>query len=81
MTSTLTLIPATELAQHDRRFPNDSDDCRKARLARLAEEIDLRRHIERVAELGATRWAWKPLTPDKTRAGRPTRRRCGRCWI
>lgn len=44
------LKPSTELAQHDRRFPNDSDDYRKARLALLAEEIDLRRHIERVAE-------------------------------
>jgi predicted dithiol-disulfide oxidoreductase (DUF899 family) len=44
-----TLKPARELAKHDRRFPNDSDDYRKARLALLAEEIELRRHIERVA--------------------------------
>lgn len=43
------LKPAVELAKHDRRFPNDSDDYRKARLALLAEEIELRRHIERVA--------------------------------
>ena len=49
MTNTETLKPAHELAQHDRRFPNDSDDYRKARLALLAEEIELRRHIERVA--------------------------------
>ena len=49
MTHTETLKPAHELAQHDRRFPNDSDDYRKARLALLTEEIELRRHIERVA--------------------------------
>ena len=49
MTHTETLKPAHELAQHDRRFPNDSDDYRKARFALLAEEIELRRHIERVA--------------------------------
>ena len=49
MTHTETLKPAHELAQHDRRFPNDSDDYRKARLALLAGEIELRRHTERVA--------------------------------
>jgi predicted dithiol-disulfide oxidoreductase (DUF899 family) len=49
MTSTEALKSAHELAQHDRRFPGDSDDYRKARLALLAEEIELRRHIERVA--------------------------------
>ena len=49
MTHTETLKPEHELPQHDRRFPNDSDDYRKARLALLAEQIDLRRHIERVA--------------------------------
>ena len=54
MTHTETLKPAHELAQHDRRFPYNSDDYRKARLALLAEEIELRRHIERVA---TQRWA------------------------
>lgn len=49
MTHTQTLKPAHELAQHDRRFPNDSDHYGKTRLALLAEEIELRRHIERVA--------------------------------
>ena len=49
MTHTETLKPAHELPLHDRRSPNDSDVYRKARLALLAEEIDLRRHIERVA--------------------------------
>jgi len=32
------------------RFPNESADYRKARNALLAEEIELRRHIERVSE-------------------------------
>ncbi len=43
------LRPASELADHGNRFPNESDEYRKARTALLAEEIDLRRHIERVA--------------------------------
>lgn len=43
------LRPAIELAQHDRRYPNESADYRKARTALLAEEIELRRHLERVA--------------------------------
>ena len=45
------LRPAMELAkQNGVRFPNESDDYRRARNALLAEEIELRRHIERVAE-------------------------------
>ena len=43
------LIPARDLARHDRRFPNESAAYRTARRALLAEEIELRRHIERVA--------------------------------
>jgi predicted dithiol-disulfide oxidoreductase (DUF899 family) len=43
------LKPAAELAKHDRRYPNESDEYRKARRTLLAEEIELRRHIERVA--------------------------------
>lgn len=46
------LRPAQELAAANTiRFPNESDVYRKARNALLAEEIELRRHIERVAEL------------------------------
>lgn len=42
---------ATELAHNNGvRFPNESDAYRRARNALLAEEIELRRHIERVAE-------------------------------
>jgi predicted dithiol-disulfide oxidoreductase (DUF899 family) len=45
------LVPATELARRNpMRFPNESEAYRRARQALLAEEIELRRHIERVAE-------------------------------
>ena len=45
------LTPAAELARHSPvRFPNESAEYRAARTALLAEEIELRRHIERVAE-------------------------------
>jgi predicted dithiol-disulfide oxidoreductase (DUF899 family) len=45
------LAPAAELARKNGvRFPNESDDYRRARDALLVEEIELRRHIERVAE-------------------------------
>ena len=45
------LKSAAELAgTNGVRFPNESDDYRRAREALLAEEIELRRHIERVAE-------------------------------
>ena len=45
------LKPAKELAAANGvRFPNESEEYRRARDALLAEEIELRRHIERVAE-------------------------------
>ena len=45
------LTSAAELAKiNGVRFPNESVEYRKARDALLAEEIELRRHIERVAE-------------------------------
>ncbi len=51
MTSSV-LKPAAELARtNTSRFPNESAEYRRARQALLAEEIELRRHIERVAEL------------------------------
>jgi predicted dithiol-disulfide oxidoreductase (DUF899 family) len=44
------LIPASELASRNTsRMPNESAEYRSARNALLAEEIELRRHIERVA--------------------------------
>jgi predicted dithiol-disulfide oxidoreductase (DUF899 family) len=50
MTSQQPPKPAHELAKNNGvRFPNESDDYRRARDALLAEEIELRRHIERVA--------------------------------
>jgi predicted dithiol-disulfide oxidoreductase (DUF899 family) len=46
-----TLTPAIELARKNTvRLPNESPEYRQARQALLAEEIELRRHIERVAE-------------------------------
>lgn len=45
------LTPATELARKNQaHFPNESAAYRQARNALLAEEIELRRHMERVAE-------------------------------
>jgi predicted dithiol-disulfide oxidoreductase (DUF899 family) len=46
------LKPAAGLADTNRtRHPNESDEYRRARQALLVEEIELRRHIERVGEL------------------------------
>ena len=45
------LAPASELARNNGvRFPNESNEYRRARDSLLTEEIELRRHIERVAE-------------------------------
>ncbi|BDB23259.1 DUF899 family protein [Cupriavidus sp. P-10] len=50
MDAKATLTPAMELAQRNPvHFPNESAEYRKARNTLLAEEIELRRHIERVA--------------------------------
>src|SRR5260221_8521368 len=47
---TETLIPAAQLARDNPvRIANESAEYRAARTALLAEEIELRRHIERVA--------------------------------
>lgn len=46
------LTPAAELAALNTiNFPNESAEYRRARNALLIEEIELRRHLERVAEL------------------------------
>lgn len=48
----LALTPAKDLAENCKvRFLNESDEYRRARTELLAEEIELRRHIERVAEM------------------------------
>ena len=50
MADTETLTPARELADANKaHFPNESKEYRAARNAHLAEEIELRRHLERVA--------------------------------
>ena len=49
------LVPAAELARDNPvRIRNESAEYRAARTALLAEEIELRRHIERVAALRRT---------------------------
>src|SRR2546422_11546979 len=46
------LKPVSELARTNTvHFPNESAAYRRARQALLIEEIELRRHIERVAEM------------------------------
>ncbi|NPT37124.1 DUF899 family protein, partial [Paraburkholderia xenovorans] len=47
--STQALKPARLLADSPSRFPGESAEYRRARNDLLAEEIELRRHIERVA--------------------------------
>ncbi|XRD91019.1 DUF899 family protein [Dyella nitratireducens] len=47
-----TLVPAAELVKRNNaKQPNESAEYRRARNELLREEIELRRHIERVAEL------------------------------
>ena len=51
MSAQAQLVPALQLARANPvRIPGESAEYRKARTALLAEEIELRRHIERVAE-------------------------------
>jgi len=50
MGETETLVPARQLAATNKaHFPNESAEYRSARNALLVEEIELRRHIERMA--------------------------------
>jgi predicted dithiol-disulfide oxidoreductase (DUF899 family) len=52
MTDTKTLVPASQLvATNTVHFPNESSEYRAARNALLVEEIELRRHVERVAAM------------------------------
>ncbi len=51
MTTHQQLKPASDMVKMNGvRFPNESGEYRRARDTLLAEEIELRRHIERVAE-------------------------------
>jgi predicted dithiol-disulfide oxidoreductase (DUF899 family) len=44
------LVPSRQLADTNKlHFPNESQEYRSARNQLLAEEIELRRHLERVA--------------------------------
>jgi predicted dithiol-disulfide oxidoreductase (DUF899 family) len=67
---TPTLTPAADLARDNPvRVPNESAEYRAARSALLAEEIELRRHIERVAELRRALPPGGPVTGDYRFAG------------
>jgi predicted dithiol-disulfide oxidoreductase (DUF899 family) len=60
-----TLTPAADLAgDNPVRIPNESDAYRKARTALLAEEIELRRHLEQVAEQRRALPPGGPVTGD-----------------
>jgi predicted dithiol-disulfide oxidoreductase (DUF899 family) len=60
-----TLTPAAELAAAGPvRFPNESAEYRAARTALLAEEIQLRRHLERVAAQRRALPPGGPVTGD-----------------
>src|SRR5215207_1413534 len=51
MTETQTLVPAAELAaKGSQPYDNESAEYRQARVQLLAEEIELRRQIQRVAQ-------------------------------
>ena len=65
MAANTPLPPALELARKNRvRYPNESAEYRRAREALLAEEIELRRHIERVAEQRRALPPGGPVTKD-----------------
>ena len=75
------LKPAAEMAAAaSKPYPNDDDAYRKARTALLAEEIELRRHIERVAAQrralppGGEARAYRSATSAVGRSACPT------CW-
>ncbi len=59
------LVPAGELAARGPvRFPNESPEYRVARTALLAEELELRRHLERVAQQRRELPPGGPVTGD-----------------
>jgi predicted dithiol-disulfide oxidoreductase (DUF899 family) len=59
------LAPAADLARDNPvRIPNESEAYRTARTALLAEEIELRRHLERVAEQRRALPPGGPVTGD-----------------
>lgn len=70
MADNTTFVPADELAAKNKaHFPNESPEYRRARNALLAEEIELRRNIERVAALRRTLPSGGPIPDDYTFEG------------
>jgi predicted dithiol-disulfide oxidoreductase (DUF899 family) len=71
MADNITLVPAAALAAKNKaHFPNESSEYRQARNALLAEEIELRRHIEHVAALRRTLPAGGVVPEDYVFEGR-----------
>ena len=71
MADNTVLTPAAELAAKNKaHFPGESPEYRKARNTLLAEEIELRRHIERVAELRRALPSGGEIPEDYTFEGR-----------
>jgi predicted dithiol-disulfide oxidoreductase (DUF899 family) len=65
MVANNSLTAAIDLAKANGvRFPNESEEYRRARNALLAEEIELRRHIERVAVQRRALPAGGPVAQD-----------------
>jgi predicted dithiol-disulfide oxidoreductase (DUF899 family) len=60
-----TLVPSEQLAEENPiRMPNESAEYRTARQALLAEEFELRRHVERVAAMRRALPPGGPVTAD-----------------
>ena len=74
------LKPAAEVARAaPTRIPNESAEYRAARTALLAEEIELRRHIERVAAQRRALPQGAPVTAtiaSRAKRGQSTSRAC-----
>jgi predicted dithiol-disulfide oxidoreductase (DUF899 family) len=82
MTDQPGLVPAEELAARNTvRFPNESAEYRDAREALLAEEIELRRHLWRVAEQRRDLPEGGEINEDYQFEGKGARLRCRRCSV
>jgi predicted dithiol-disulfide oxidoreductase (DUF899 family) len=65
MSNDSSLVPARDLAARSKvRFPGETEEYRRARQALLAEEIELRRHLERVAEMRRALPLGREVTKD-----------------
>jgi len=69
------LVPAAQMAAtNEIHYPNETREYRAARNALLAEEIELRRHIERVADQRRALPAGAPSRKTSTSSPNPAPR-------